>query len=125
MLFFIHGLAISVLMMIAVPLWLAVVAILFVMLSLIYYTKKTREVVRIVMRSNGDWLIQKSDGYSCDVRLAGNTYVGNRLILLVFTSHESSLPTCVCILEGSVKAVVFSQIAMRLKVSGQQLSASA
>ena len=119
LLFFTHGLAIVAVMMISIPFWLVIVAILFLALSLSHHINKTREVVRIVSQPDDEWLIQKSDGTSFNAHLAGDTYISSYLTLLVFISHENASSICVCLLSGSVKSAVLSQLKLRLKISGQ------
>ncbi len=123
LLFLLHGLAIVALGSLAIPLPVTFFSILAFVFNLNYYIRKTREITRIVAKSDNEWFVQKSDGSSFTACLSGKTYVSDWLTILVFSSYENSSLTYVHLLSDSVKSPVLSQLKLRLKVMGQAFKA--
>jgi hypothetical protein len=116
----VHVLAVAAVKTISIPPWLAIIMILFIALSLIYYLNRIDEVSCLVMQAEGNWLVKMSDGTTIEASLDGNTYVGTRLVLLNFRTRIDSAPIRVCLLGDSVSASMFSLLKLKLKVIGQQ-----
>ncbi len=115
-----HGFAIAALYLLDIPLLATIAAIPALVFSLNYYIKKIREVVRIIAKSDNEWLLYKSDGSSFNACLTGKTYISDWLTILVFSSYESSSLISVHLLSDSVKSSILSQLKLRLKVMAHE-----
>lgn len=78
-------------------------------------------MARVIVRSDNDWLIHKTNGDSFNANLTGNTYISNWLTMLVFRSADKSAPVYVCLMRDSVAAPVLSRLKLVMKLSDRSL----
>lgn len=116
LLFFMHGLAVVSLILLSWPFYLNVIALMLIAFSLIFYLKKSHEVVRIVAQPENQWLIQKADGSTYSASIAGNTYISDWLTLLVFLPSGKKSATYVCLMKDSVADSSLSQLKLNIKL---------
>lgn len=117
----IHGVAAYSLTLLTLNSILTIITLLLLASSLYYYIGKSRDVVRLIAQSQGEWLIQQSDGKSYRATIADNTYISNWLTLLVFTLADNKTPVYVCLFKDSVSQQVMSQLKLVLKLTSREL----